>query len=165
MTMENFWNFSVQHYSRPGVADSCLALQDEHNLDVNLVLFCIWYGQNFGELSQLQLDEVISFSISWADNVVKPLRQARRWIKQHNEVLGIPGDSLEEFRSKVKRLELEAEHLQQDRLQQLLALDKPDCLSAGESAVSVNLDSYLIKMGIGKNESVLQHLSIISGEL
>ena len=34
-----FWQFSLDVYARPQVAELCLALQDEHNFDVNAVLF------------------------------------------------------------------------------------------------------------------------------
>ena len=37
-----FWEYSVQQYARPGVADTCLVLQDEHTLDVNMLLYAAW---------------------------------------------------------------------------------------------------------------------------
>jgi len=164
MSTNDFWNFSVQHYCRPGVAESCLTLQDGYDLDVNLLLFCIWYGQNFGELSAAQIDRAMKFSTLWATDVVKPLRQSRRWIKLHKEKVGIPLDGLEKFRDKVKRLELEAEQLQQDHLQQLLTLRNEGCQHGSFDAVSKNLDSYLQSLGIEKNASIGQHLEKIAGD-
>ncbi|HEY9550471.1 MAG TPA: TIGR02444 family protein, partial [Kiloniellaceae bacterium] len=41
-----FWQFSGAVYARRGVAEACLALQQRHGLDVNLLLFCAWAGSN-----------------------------------------------------------------------------------------------------------------------
>lgn len=38
---EQFWQFSEQHYARPGVADACLQLQDNYHANVNLLLLLI----------------------------------------------------------------------------------------------------------------------------
>ncbi|MGB5854385.1 MAG: TIGR02444 family protein [Oceanisphaera sp.] len=38
---EQFWQFSAQHYTRPGVAQACLHLQDEHGANVNLLLLLL----------------------------------------------------------------------------------------------------------------------------
>jgi len=36
------WDFAVALYTRDGVASLCLRLQDEHQLDVPMVLACVW---------------------------------------------------------------------------------------------------------------------------
>jgi uncharacterized protein (TIGR02444 family) len=163
MSSDNFWSFSVTLYSKPGVANACLALQNDHDLDVNLVLFCIWYGQNHGELSSSQLDELLDFSLLWATHVVKPLRQARRWIKQNRDDCEIPAERLESFRDRVKKLELEAEQLQQNRLQQLAQAGDNSDQGGSSTAAETNLDRYLQCMGIGKSDSVARQLAVISG--
>jgi uncharacterized protein (TIGR02444 family) len=38
---EQLWQFSEQHYTRPGVAQACLQLQDEHGANVNLLLLLL----------------------------------------------------------------------------------------------------------------------------
>lgn len=38
---EQFWQFSEQHYARPGVADVCLQLQDDYGANVNLLLLLV----------------------------------------------------------------------------------------------------------------------------
>lgn len=38
---EQFWQFSEQYYARPGIAEACLELQDEHGANVNLLLLII----------------------------------------------------------------------------------------------------------------------------
>lgn len=39
-----FWRFSVRLFRAAGVADACIALQDECGADVNLLLYCGWLG-------------------------------------------------------------------------------------------------------------------------
>lgn len=38
---EQLWHFSAQHYTRPGVAQACLQLQDQHAANVNLLLLLV----------------------------------------------------------------------------------------------------------------------------
>lgn len=37
---QQFWDFSLCLYSKSGVMENCLCLQDEYQLNVNMVLFC-----------------------------------------------------------------------------------------------------------------------------
>jgi len=37
-----FWRFSLHFYRQPKVADTCIALQEEAGVDVNLLLFLLW---------------------------------------------------------------------------------------------------------------------------
>ena len=133
MSGERFWEFSNRVYRLPGVAESCLLLQDEHGADVNVVLWCCWTGTTIGRISGETLDHALELSDRWSGGVVKPLRAARRWLKEHD------GES--ELRDRVKADELEAERIQQLRLEALvggLATDRP-----GPDAVVENLDLWL----------------------
>lgn len=38
---DELWQFSEQHYGRPGVATACLALQDDYGANVNLLLLLL----------------------------------------------------------------------------------------------------------------------------
>ena len=54
-----FWDFSLAVYGRPGVAPACLALQQRHGADVNLLLFCAWFGAaHRGRLTADDVDAV-----------------------------------------------------------------------------------------------------------
>ena len=46
-----FWDFSLASYSRDGVPESCLALQDDLNLDVNVLLYGAWLASQDKRLS------------------------------------------------------------------------------------------------------------------
>jgi len=123
---ENFWRFSNQIYRRPGVADTCLELQNSKGADVNLLLFACWYGLNRGVLSEDLIQRTLDISQRWSKQVVIPLRQARTWMKQSEALLPDSRDidlllkQYRQLRQQIKATELHAEHFQQNLLESLL---------------------------------------------
>ena len=113
-----FWAFSLEVYGRPGVAPACLALQDRHGLDVNLLLFCCWAASQGVTLDQRTLAAAEEAVAGWRNQVVKPLRGLRRRLKRDME--GFPAAETAALREKVKAVELDAERLEQTRLEQQL---------------------------------------------
>ena len=108
-----FWEFSQDLYGCPGVAEACLALQDRRGLDVNLLLFCCWTGIRGQALTAEELRRRIDTVGPWQDQVVKPLRAARRWLKEQRTA---PTQAAEALRQAIKAQELEAERLEQSIL-------------------------------------------------
>lgn len=154
MATEDLWNYSLTHYGSPGVAETCLRLQDDHGLDVNLVLCCLWFGARHGELSARQFDHLLAFSLDWSIHAVQPLRQVRRWIKRDFTALNLPETELTAFRNRVKHLELQAEHLQQDRLQAILATGVETPGPTGRPAMLANLGRYLARQTIAYDPAI-----------
>lgn len=117
---QDFWNFSVATYGKAGVAEACLHLQEELGIDVNVLLYCCWYGCTRGTLDRPAMARVLSFAEPWAENVVRPLRAARTWMKSVGcDQPFVPGDECMALREEIKRAELKAEHLQENRMQAL----------------------------------------------
>ena len=117
---DNFWQFSVTLYREPGIAETCLDLQNQHGFDVNLVLFCIWYGLARGPLPAHLLQQAIDFSSHWKQLVVQPLRETRTRMKQDPTLESLPAVSeIKALREDIKRLELNSERIQQQELQRL----------------------------------------------
>jgi len=110
-----FWDFSNQLYDMDGVAEICLYLQDEYDLDVNLILFCIWMAQYPSEPSDEAWEKILLFSRDWKNNVVQPLRNTRQWMKNYSDLQD--SNSFGELREQIKLKELDAEKLQQETLQ------------------------------------------------
>ena len=78
-----FWRFSLAVYAMPGVAAECLALQETHGVDVNMLLFCAWLGSAQRiVLTQANLATVESAVRSWRDEVILPVRSVRRDIRK-----------------------------------------------------------------------------------
>jgi uncharacterized protein (TIGR02444 family) len=114
MTHDNvFWRFSLAVYAAPGVQAECLALQDMHDVDVNLLLFCAWAGAHKRRrLAPADLDRLSGAGHAWRESVVKPLRSARRAIK----TLALEDPAALELRRRIAADELEAERLAQAML-------------------------------------------------
>ena len=102
-----FWRFSLAVYSRAGVAEECLALQEKAGADVNVLLFCAWTGTQAIVLSRDDIEQALRLVVAWQDNVVRPLRGVRQSMKalEHHES--------ESFSARVKSIEIEAEQIEQ----------------------------------------------------
>lgn len=147
-----FWDYSIALYALEGVAPACLILQDRYGFDVNLVLFCLWYGEQSGELPPETLTQARQMSGHWSELAVTPLRNVRTRIKGDTELAGLPeAELIGAFREQVKRLELSAEKIQQQMLERLARSTAG--LSGKSSAVSedwgtTNLGMLITAMGL-----------------
>ena len=139
-----FWEFSLDVYGRPTVADECIALQDRCGVDVNLVLFFIWVAvAGYGRLEEKIIRQCIEDGHQWQTAAVIPIRTVRRDLKAH--IAGIPDDQREMLREQIAHAELEAEHVEQLRLAEIvqdLPVTKIDPDRAAADAVA-NLKDYL----------------------
>lgn len=125
--MMSFWDFSNAVYMAPGVADECLMLQDEYDVDVNILLFCAYAAVVAGvRLSGQNIRDADAHISALRQSVIIPLRACRRAMKA-----GIPSlhasdhARAEQLRSQVKKIELAAEQFEQERLAAWLAANKP----------------------------------------
>ncbi|MFO1286955.1 MAG: TIGR02444 family protein [Rubrivivax sp.] len=73
-----FWRFSLALWAQPPVVRACLALQDRHGADVNLVLLCCWMASRQQRLDRRTLARAMRLVGAWQADVVRPLRAARR---------------------------------------------------------------------------------------
>lgn len=71
------WDYALALYGKPGVETACLELQRRHGIDVNLVLFCCWLGQEGIDLNQPLLARANAATQGWQAEVVRPLRALR----------------------------------------------------------------------------------------
>lgn len=119
MDHEDVWQFTVKMYGRDGVAPLFLTLQERCGLDVNMMLFMFYLGtQGKAPSSISALETAVK---DWRDNVIIPLRQTRRYLKNAQ------GDAAQALRQKVKSDELQAERIEQhilcDTVQTVAASD------------------------------------------
>ncbi|MGV3490064.1 MAG: TIGR02444 family protein [Devosia sp.] len=121
------WPFCLHIYRQPEVADACLWLQDERGVDVPVLLFGAWLSSCHLTLSDEAIGDVLATIRHWHDAVVVPLRTARRWLKQGQDWQGT-----ESLRTEIKRLELDAERNQIERLETLAHLAQPATAPATE---------------------------------
>ncbi|MEE8535925.1 MAG: TIGR02444 family protein, partial [Kiloniellales bacterium] len=122
-----FWDFSLAVYGRAGVGEACVALQDRHGLDVNLLLLCCWAATRGRGLDATGLSRLVAAVAGWQREVVRPLRGVRRWLKTQSADAAGPAGAL---RAAVKAQELEAE-----RVEQFLLFEAMGTAGAGKAGV------------------------------
>lgn len=150
-----FWEFSLGVYGREDVAAACLALQDRHGVDVNLVLYCAWAGSRARTLAAAELIGLMAATRSWQADVVTPLRAVRRHLKTAGAA---PKPAIKQLRARIKAAELEAEAVEQQILFEALALD------AGQGAPAVagrNMLAYLEAQDITPDAADVADLAAI----
>jgi uncharacterized protein (TIGR02444 family) len=109
-----FWRFSLNYYRQAGVAEACIALQDDYGVDVNLMLFLLWLAANGQQMSLENIKELDQAVRDWRDLTIIPIREVRRGLK--GAPTFVEAGKQEAFRTKIKAIELEAERLQQEAL-------------------------------------------------
>ncbi|MGI9484921.1 MAG: TIGR02444 family protein [Geminicoccaceae bacterium] len=114
-----FWTFSTGLYGRPGVEAGCLALQERHDLDVNLLLFALWLADCGVVLDALMFKRAKATVASWHAETTGPLRALRRQLRHRidaadpDDIAGKWPVQVTVFRRKILQLELDCEHLAQ----------------------------------------------------
>jgi len=166
-----FWDYSLGIYRKPGVADACIALQDEFGLDVNMLLACLWFSaEGPGRLDSDQIRECVGRTRDWQDKVVKPLRTVRRYSKEQPAEL--PESLRDEFRPRLQAVELDAEHVEQlliaGVLQPIIDGRDAESLSAGSRTkrnpgadAAQNLLAYLALLGVALEQRITERLRLI----
>jgi uncharacterized protein (TIGR02444 family) len=144
----SLWDFALSFYACPGVSDACLRLQDEHGIDINMLMFAAWAGQVRGvSLSEDDASQVIGASRPWQEQVVAPVRDLRRRLKK---VDGLAGDAhLAGMLDAVKALELQGERAELEKTEALasrLFTGRP-CVR-GASIATDNIARTLLASGV-----------------
>ena len=145
-----FWNFSLETYAADGVAEACLDLQDRRGCDVNILLFCCWLGASGRPtLTADRLRTVLKVSDEWQAEIVKPLRQVRRLLKDKPWAAGLP-EIVEAARRRVADAELAAEHAEQLKLASLYnpPADRDRPAEKRLRAAVGNLGVYAVCLGV-----------------
>jgi uncharacterized protein (TIGR02444 family) len=137
-----FWNYSLQTYQLPVVEQICLKLQNEFQADVNMVLYCCWTGDQLLRLESDDITALVTTSAPWQDAILKPLRNARKTVKQH--IIAMPADLLDQTIGNMKQMEINAEHLQQLELEKVLDLNEkiPSEDASNVTITAANLALY-----------------------
>lgn len=162
--VEHFWDFSVRTYRSTGVAGACLSLQEEHDVDVNMFLYCCWLAARRGEFDADLWNCTIEYSTVWANNLVRPLRRARTWMKHEGCVNGAAeNDACMALREKIKSVEFDAEKMQQEVLSSLTTKsDRGGC--SGDlllPTVLNNVSRYSRHIGMRIDSGVAEKISVI----
>jgi uncharacterized protein (TIGR02444 family) len=111
---EELWKFSLDFYARPGVEAACLALQDQHGRDVNIMLYLCWLGLSArGRIDDGGVARAEETMAPWRRAAIEPLRAARRALDPAER------DGVAALYEAAKAIELAAERMGQQRLAEL----------------------------------------------
>ena len=132
------WAFALEIYARPGVADACLNLQNEAGVDVMMLLVTAFAAIKLRILlTPAEIRKLDETCRPWREQIVGPLRAIRSGLK--SGPLPAPSSETEQFRSKIKTIELAAERLQN----QLMTERLPQRLPTADTATADEVRTIL----------------------
>ncbi|HEX6980149.1 MAG TPA: TIGR02444 family protein, partial [Alphaproteobacteria bacterium] len=154
--------------ARAGVPDACLRLQARHGVDVNLLFFCLWVGYAHGEtLDRAAVERLKARVRAIHEDVVRPLRAARTALKPMlAEAESELGAVLGRLRAEVKRIELDAEYVEQ----LMLAAERPSlpvsrATVAPRDTARANAETYLAALDVRPDATDHADLAILIAAL
>lgn len=98
--------FALALYADKRVAGPLLEWQERFGVDINVIIYAAWLGAEKSALASDQSIRMVDAAVAqWREQVVVPLRRARKWLKAHEDF----DEQSRHIRRDVKRVELEAE--------------------------------------------------------
>jgi uncharacterized protein (TIGR02444 family) len=156
LTDTPFWRFSLNFYRQAGVAEACIALQDDCGVDVNLMLFLLWVAGGGRQLSIDDIKELDAAVGDWRKVMIIPIREIRRKLKAAPTIIEV--GKQEALRTKIKEIELEAERLQQEALYNRSQSSPLGSESDVSAAARANLAAYERVLGVAFAKTAVNHL-------
>ena len=124
-----FWDFSLRVYGSDGVPAACIALQERHGIDVNLLLFSAWIGESGrGVLAESDLEAALAATTAWNRDIVCALRVVRNRLK--GGILPIPTERSDVLRKMILEIEVKSEHVEQIALATAVARPADPAIAA-----------------------------------
>ncbi|NYT67602.1 TIGR02444 family protein [Pusillimonas noertemannii] len=155
---DELWEFSLSTYKMQGVSTACLRLQDEYDLDVNVLLLCLFAGSRGHTLSVQDFTLIETRVSPWRKSIIQVLRAARRSLKSERRS---SGKIIEDLYTDVLATELKAEQYEQYLIASTVAISKG---ASDASIISHNLVGYLRASGTPAKEDILFDLAkLLSG--
>ena len=159
LEQSDFPAYSIALYGKGEVEESCLRLQDEYGLDVNAVLFCYWFGAHHGVAGEGLWKRIDEISRQWQGRLIRPLREARRWLKLPRFE---PDREQGDLRESIKADEIAAELLQQRVMQEACAGFEDSAPAEAAEAARRNAEALIQRHGIALDEEIRDLLAAIS---
>ncbi|NVK42380.1 MAG: TIGR02444 family protein [Oceanospirillaceae bacterium] len=155
MPLENpLWHYVLELYSRPGVEQACLGLQ-QNGLSINRLLFCCWLADESRLLRPEQLAD--SEADRWQRELTAPLRSLRYRVREQKD--GAP--ELEALYRAMRQAELAAEQVELARLFDLGSCWPADPATARGDLLLRNIGLYLTHSGVEASDILRCNLEIL----
>lgn len=155
------WNYSTHIWTLPGVEDLCINLQTEYDANVNLLIYCLWLGEQKRCLNEDDLQVMLDTVKPW-QTMIKPLRDSRRMMQQ--QMIAMPGELVEQSIANMKEMEINAEHMAQMALEKALNSDNiqsAEDVSTADCSLA-NLQLYMLSRDSIDN---INDVTVLLGEL
>jgi uncharacterized protein (TIGR02444 family) len=155
------WPFAVHAYALPGVAAQCLRLQDEHGLDVDVLLAILWHASRRATLDDAALDRLLGAAATARARVLE-LRALRRTLGDDRA----QDPRWQETYEHVKAAELAAERVQLSCLEQTLSAPPGPASAPSEAPATPTtlalaaLARYAERCGAASCEPLLRELAL-----
>jgi len=157
-----FWDFSLRIYGSDGVPAACIALQERHGIDVNLLLFSAWFGESGrGVLAESDLDAALATTTTWNLDIVCALRGVRNRLKAG--ISPIPTERSDMLRKMILEIEVKSEHVEQIALAAAVPRQANPALAArrrGDDAVA-NIAAYFRRHGFTPDAEDARQVAIV----
>lgn len=102
----DFWRYSVKLYSKKAVETGCLLLQNTHNLNLNIILYCLYHpAHGRGIISIRELEKVAFVVDNFHKKITGNVRKSRQSWKKLSASSAVYQDLFQ--------LELTAEQIEQ----------------------------------------------------
>jgi len=129
----SLWAYALDLYGRPGVEARLLQLQDEHRQNACLLIWSLWMAAEGRAADAATLAAGAAMARSWDAAAVEPLRRLRRDLKRASAG---PARRRERLREGVRALELKAERMLLEMLQDASPAAGPGPLPAADALAS-----------------------------
>jgi len=145
VSIENeFWDYGVEAFTGSKVGETCIALQDAHGTDSNVILLCLWRRFKGPEAAW---NAVFELAETWQRDVLRPMRNVRRTVKAMNAP---------QLYADIKKTELKTEREQQDALIACFTEQGGELVEQGEGDDMLGV--YLTRCGV---EDVKMQISCV----
>lgn len=148
-----FWNYSSQVWLLPNIEKNCLALQNDHEVNINILLYCCWVGDKNLIINDDNLQALLNAVQPWQE-IVEPLRESRKMMQQN--LIAIPANTLSQTIDNINEMEINTEHMTQLALEKALKL-KTLTNAKGKTNFECslsNIETYIRSLGnIDSNET------------
>ncbi len=159
------WDFALVVYRRDGVAEACLALQESHGIDVNVLLFCCWLGESGrGALGAKEMADALALVDRWHQDVVRRLRAVRTGLKGGLGKIDV--EYSDPLRGRIMASELDAEHVEHMTLMRAFERPAAEPMPSAEQRAkdaAGNVALYFDALGITVAEPETAQLMTILG--
>lgn len=123
-----FWNFSLEVYSKKGVSDACIALQEKCGVDVNILLFCCWTASvGHPVLSKHEVTLLCRSAADWNYDIVQKLRSVRKSFKIKN--YECDEEEVRQLQNQILEVEIKAEQIEQFKLMRTITVLENDSVT------------------------------------